>query len=1791
MEDTLIKPIETKIKQNNVIVEDTLIKSQYFSNEIEDRKNETLLKTYKKDGYFKEAEGQDKVEQDVLIDGTYKIIKELGQGAMGKVYLVYHTKWNIEIAVKTIRLDRMSEDMLELFLNEAETWIELAKHPYITTAFYIKDLLNAPAIFIEYANGGSLADWLRVNKDIPLIEKIDKIIQISIGMAYAHSKKLIHRDLKPENILLQEDGCVKITDFGLAKTLKITDKTDNEIESCGTPPYMPPEQWHSAFLAKETADIYSFGIMCYEMIAGVRPFVMEEDNEILPEIFYRLKHLTEKPKSLKEFKKDLLPELDELVLKCLEKKPDNRFNNFRTITDKLKDIYKKLSGKDYEEITYDTEKLKADDLNNRALSYLDLNNEKKAEELWKEALSIDTFHLFSNINLALLYYKQNFIKKSEEIYRLLWNAIESDKKLGYYYKGMLELLSGDFDKALDTADEALFNVGDEFDLFNLKGLALLGAKFLKNSKHIKRKKIINGEYFFIDRFKDAENSFLQALQLKPNHYGIFQNLGHALWNDKRQTEAYSYWEKAANSEEEFEKGYIENLQLVVDFNIIDSNVWVTNPFYVDEKDKKIYLSEGKFANSFEISIFNAETGEKVNSINGGKIWDIFSDEDNSSYLIVNGINIKDAKNGKIIGRLTPKDYNGLSGRSPAFNYVKVSPDKSIVVGSRSDFSFDVWDLKSKKSLVSLKGKEYNCFVIDFIDNNSILLGGYDGILRLLKFENPELAESYHLSEIQQIHKGRINCFYLNSKKSLLFSGGDDSKVIIWDLTNNKLIQTINDNKGSITAIYLTENEEKLMILSNDRTLKIYKKKDNIFRLSKNFDVFREGFNITISHIYSINNNYYIIVGSSKRGQPNRTGFSDNRFLYKITNTFSNNFPIYFEPINPVFAKVTTVSEDISDEERFYELIEQAETLYNKNKYYNSYELLLKAQNITGFQQNKKAINLFNKLLDKGNRKSLNELYFIKSIQINWQNFISSNHSMTELVSVKNNVNNNISTEHFVIINNIDNNKTNQILLKHKNFVTTVKNINDNMILTADNKRNLFLWDKKSKKILKSYNFENFKIDRIIYSPNSKYVVLKYDFGNYRGLLKIFDIEEFVETESFGEDEKFYYPKITDDGRFLIVYAQKKNENKFKTAIKVIDLRFIQVIASFEDMTYCFDIVESNLWTIKNEKLIKIDLIDNKEIEVLKIKNISMFGNSFRKIKIFDKTGIFIIFGKGLIQVYDLIGLNLINNVMYNNIIFIKIKESPDQRFALVISNTGFSVIINLVSGNVEKEISEGNPVIIDDNWNKMVCGQNDGGIKIFNLSWDLYFKGKQPELLELQKEATKILEEKVKQDEINFENTLLKKTQIQIVKELIIISIKNNMEKNYNQSIENLLEANSVLDKTDNMELGIKTIIRDLLIENQILLNETVNKKRNKNILNNIKKMIETKDNNFEDLLYSDQKLYLLKKYQSVGSDDIIKKEINLNIIKLLNKIINNSDSYIYNKNINNYELQVILLIRLLIYNGDVIPVKSIREKINTIVIKITKLLFSKLSNIIKNSKTEPLRLEESIKVLRIISEIVNLSKIDFLMKKYIEVKDIIDNWFVFYGNKFIKDLRYEDALHFSLIALEIPKSKDNYNNYLRINSIIIKCYFYLKKINKVREIELDIKDLVYENKIFKTDVKRIYGLILKVYLTQIDFLVKSNKIETEIGNIKILFKYAEDLVNEIGENEKIILVKSKKNKIIEYIFNRLINESKELLQKNNFDYENKAKNKINQAINFAKIFGFNNLEKKAILFKENYNL
>jgi serine/threonine protein kinase/WD40 repeat protein len=340
---------------------------------------------------------------DVILD-KYAIRDIFKSGGMGLVYRAYHKDWDMDMAVKSPRLEFFqTEEQASHFEREAETWVNLGLHPHIVSCFYVRRLGGIPRIFAEFVEGGTLSEWIRSGRlyqgspEAGMERILDIAIQVAWGLHFSHQKGLVHQDVKPGNVLMTPDGTAKVSDFGLASARLAAHEGAATTRGAGqsilvegagflTPEYASPEQFAGQPLST-ASDAWSWAALVLEMLKGecdwsdgrAAPFVLQE--------FYQEK-----------VQKDPLAQL---LHECLVVPVKQRSSSLLAQAEALIRIHENLTGETYPRSYIGESQASSEALNNKGASLLDLGKTELGIECLEQAMKVNPRNLHAKFNLLV----------------------------------------------------------------------------------------------------------------------------------------------------------------------------------------------------------------------------------------------------------------------------------------------------------------------------------------------------------------------------------------------------------------------------------------------------------------------------------------------------------------------------------------------------------------------------------------------------------------------------------------------------------------------------------------------------------------------------------------------------------------------------------------------------------------------------------------------------------------------------------------------------------------------------------------------------------------------------------------------------------------------------------------------------------------------------------------------------------------------------------------------------------------------------------------------------------------------------------------------------------------------------------------------------------------------------------------------------------------------------------------------------------------------------------------------
>lgn len=444
------------------------------------------------------------------IQNRWEVHKIL-RGGMGVVYVVYDPEFRDVFATKTFQDEAFARnpEVAGRFMQEALAWVNLDAHQNVAQARFVQIITGKPYLFLEYVSGGDLSSWIgtpRLIEDPPQVLRF--AIQFCDGMTHALSKGITaHRDIKPQNCLITQDRMLKVTDFGLAKVFGAAVAEDAATPPpgmsvglsrtgavAGTCTHMAPEQFDDAKHVDVRADIYSFGVMLYQMVTGKLPF---EGRSWLE--FEQL-HKTQRVPPIES--KPI--EFGGIVRQCLAKDPSNRYSRFDEIREELAEIYVKLTGEVAPQPVRGVE-LDAVKLGNKGISLSALGQTDQALECYERALTI-------NPCLAEVWSAKGVVLKelhsTDDALACHDHALELKPLLQYAWcnKGATLLEVGRNEEAIHCCDHAL-----ELDPFYVEAWANKGVALAR-----------------LGRNEEADACYDRSLELDPRYEKAWHNKGVAL---------------------------------------------------------------------------------------------------------------------------------------------------------------------------------------------------------------------------------------------------------------------------------------------------------------------------------------------------------------------------------------------------------------------------------------------------------------------------------------------------------------------------------------------------------------------------------------------------------------------------------------------------------------------------------------------------------------------------------------------------------------------------------------------------------------------------------------------------------------------------------------------------------------------------------------------------------------------------------------------------------------------------------------------------------------------------------------------------------------------------------------------------------------------------------------------------------------------------------------------------------------------------------------------------------------
>ncbi|MCX6841549.1 MAG: tetratricopeptide repeat protein [candidate division WOR-3 bacterium] len=511
-----------------------------------------------------------------VIGQKYEVYGVLGAGGCGIVYLVYDHQTESVYALKTF-LDKYLADSQARgrFRKEASVWVDLERHPYLVRAYLVDEIAGRLFIAVEHIAPdeqglNTLEGYLR-RMPPDLAQSLRWAIQCCHGMEYAYSKGIrCHRDIKPANIMIGQDKAVRITDFGLAGVLGPAQAMSGirlNIKQgavglsgqtmagtgFGTPTHMPPEQFTDAASCDERSDIYSFGIVLFQMASSGRlPFLVPLPTEVAESEsarFWREMHRLHSKAPVPQLDSPLLA----IIQRCMEKEPGKRYQSFKELRKDLEPLLRRLTGEAISPPELGS--LKAWEWNNKGSSLLHLRRYEEALRSFDKALETDPSHAgaWSNRGCNL-----HSLGKYDEALHCHDKALELDARTArvWHNKGCTLFSLGRYEEAIGCYDKALELDPRNAGAWSSRGNSLHSLGKYDEALHCHDKALeLDPGYLAawcnkgsgfgsLGRYEQALHCFDKALELDPQDVEVWNNKGSSFCGLGRWEEAIRCCDKA-----------------------------------------------------------------------------------------------------------------------------------------------------------------------------------------------------------------------------------------------------------------------------------------------------------------------------------------------------------------------------------------------------------------------------------------------------------------------------------------------------------------------------------------------------------------------------------------------------------------------------------------------------------------------------------------------------------------------------------------------------------------------------------------------------------------------------------------------------------------------------------------------------------------------------------------------------------------------------------------------------------------------------------------------------------------------------------------------------------------------------------------------------------------------------------------------------------------------------------------------------------------------------------------------
>jgi WD40 repeat protein/serine/threonine protein kinase len=913
-----------------------------------------------------------------VILGLYKVVGLLGSGGMGKVYRVHHQGWKEDLAVKSPNRETLKiSGGKDSFVNEAETWVGLGLHPHIVSCYYVRTLGGIPRVFVEYVEGGTLAEWIRDGRlyQGPLREVREKILDMAIqfawGLSYAHERGLVHQDVKPANVMVGADGVVKVTDFGLARA-QVVDGESQRATLGGTPEYFSPEQARIIKLAKASVspdewpqltyrtDIWSWGISVMEMFAGIEPPTCRYGGEMAAEVLQDYLQMELEADHL-----NYIPEaVAALLCKCLEKDPEQRPSSMKEIAETLQHIYFELTGRVYPRRLPVAGQGTAGSLNNRALSYLDLGKDSVAMRAWQSALAADPQHPETTYNRGVFLWRRGQLTDDALLQQMKSvQTLNREEWIDEYLLGLIQLERGDSDAAINLLKDAAQQAPEETEVRT----ALSQAQSAENqTEHAQQQTVFNGHTSYVNA------ACLNREGRKALSAGADQTV--RLWDVEtgqcvRSLEGHSGPVKSVcfshdgtmalsgGADKTARLWNLETGRCLRTFKTSRSWKWLWA--LMKTAGIAIYSLLGIALLALIQIVF---VYIQLSSVRRGAAPDTsYNPLVEVASRLIFGVFFNCVFVGLIVVfivqflgmfRRLDKSVHHLQGHKGAVNSVCLSDDGALAISGSDDKTVRLWDLKTGRRLHTFRGHRRAVTSVCLSRDGQLMISGsWDRTVKLWDMKTRELVRTF------EGHGSGVNSVSLTGDNLYAISGSTDNSLRVWDMETGKCLHTFKGHTQAVTSVSVSQDGRVVLSGGWDHAMRMWDLKTG--RCLRSFKAVSQ----PVTSVFT-----------STDGRLAISANTDSKLrLWKLPQQL-------VDVCTPQVSRITSPTNLIEVESALREDLRHGQTELERTNYSAALEHLKRARQYTGFERTSESLELWHQLSLYCRRVKVNAIWPLRILE-------------------------------------------------------------------------------------------------------------------------------------------------------------------------------------------------------------------------------------------------------------------------------------------------------------------------------------------------------------------------------------------------------------------------------------------------------------------------------------------------------------------------------------------------------------------------------------------------------------------------------------------------------------------------------------------------------------------------------------------------------------------------------------------------------------------------------------------